>query len=78
MSLEIDENLAAVPATAADIDNLLCIARLEHQAFRIRFLENFKRLFHRDDTPEPIALVVLGTPAEDEASIHEFVAPGAL
>ena len=77
MSLEIQEYLAAIPAAAAYIHDFPGIARLKHKPFFIRPPENIQGLLNSDDPSKPVALVIVGPPAEHKASIHELFTPGA-
>ncbi len=66
----MQKHLAAVSAAAADVHDVLGVARLQHQTVRLRFLDDLKRFFQGDESPQPVAGIIFGAPAKNETGLH--------
>jgi len=69
MLFQVHEDLAAIPAATADINNFLRIAGLKHQALLVRLSENVQCLFHGDHPSKAVTFVVVRPPPEDERGV---------
>jgi hypothetical protein len=71
---DVFENLATATATAADIDYLLGIARLENQPCFIGLGQDVQRLSVIDDPTDAPSFVVLGGISENQTGLFGLLA----
>ena len=69
----VDQNLAAVSAATADVDDFGRVAGLQDEPFRIRPADDLQRFGKRNFPSQTVSKIIFSRPPEDQTGLHQLV-----